>query len=366
MQSHTSLQRAEQGFDEEHTLTLGLTLGGDRYLDAEDRKAFFDQLFSRLGAIPGLREAGAVSKLPLQGGTNGRVFTEEMISVDPGGRGVLTENSTVTGDYFGAMGIPLLAGRTLQPEDDDPESPGVVINRAAAARFWPDEDPLGKRLSFGDDPPRWLTVVGVVGDVRQWGPGVPPRPEAYMGYLVNPRTRMFITVAGAGDPRGLFRPVRDAVLAVDPNQPLSEIQTMGDILESQLAGREFYTFLIGLFSVLALGLAAAGVYGVISYFVAQRTRELGIRVALGAGRRGLIRLVVRRAIVLVLAGIGFGLVGVAVATLTISSLLYGISPVDLPTLAGGITILLAVGTAAALFPGFRATRLSPVEALRTE
>jgi putative ABC transport system permease protein len=270
------------------------------------------------------------------------------------------------GDYFAAMGIPLLAGRTLTLEDNDPESPGILINQEAAQRFWPDQNPLGKRLSFGDAPPHWLTVVGVVGDVRQWGPGIRPRPEAYMGYGVNPRPRMLITIAGPGDPRDLIRPVRNAILALDPNQPVSEVRTMGEILDSQLAGREFYTLLIGLFSLLALGLAAAGIYGVISYFVVQRTRELGIRVALGAGQGGVIRLVVRHAFRLVGFGIAFGLLGVGAATLSVSSLLYGIGPVDVPTLAGGVGILLGVGLAAAFVPGMRATRLSPVEALRTE
>jgi predicted permease len=289
-----------------------------------------------------------------------------MMAQDPGGNGILTENSTAVGGYFDAMGISLLAGRTLIPEDADEAAPGVVINQAAAQRFWPEQNPLGERFSFGDDPPHWLTVVGVVSDVRQWGPGSRPRPEAYIEYLASPRTRMFITVSAAGDPGDLIRPLRQAILAVDPNQPVSEIRTMGEIVDSQLAGREFYTLLIGLFSALALGLAAAGIYGVISYYVAQRTRELGVRVALGASRVGLVRLVARRAMTLVVAGVFLGLAGMAVATIIVSSLLYGVGPVDLPTLAGGMASLLAVGAAGAFIPGVRATRLSPVEALRNE
>jgi putative ABC transport system permease protein len=366
IQSYTSLQETEQGFDEEHTLTLGVTLGGDAYDSPEERQAFFDQLIPRIQAVPGVIAAGATSKLPLRGGTNGPAFTEEMIAQDPGGNGLLTETSTVAGEYFEAMGISLLAGRTLIPEDADEAAPGVVINQAAAQRFWPEQDPLGKRLSFGDDPPHWLTVVGVAGDVRQWSPGSHPRPEVYAEYLANPRTRMFITVSAAGDPRDLIRPVRQAVMGVDPNQPVSEIRTMGEIVDSQMAGREFYTLLIGLFSALALVLAAAGIYGVISYYVAQRTRELGVRVALGANRAGLVRLVARRALSLVVAGIFVGLAGMAVATLIVSSLLFGVGPVDLPTLAGGLGSLLAVGAAGAFIPSVRATRLSPVEALKNE
>ncbi len=335
IQSYTSLQETEQGFDEEHTLTLGVTLGGDAYDSPEERQAFFDQLIPRIQAVPGVIATGATSKLPLRGGTNGPAFTEEMIAQDPGGNGLLTETSTVAGEYFEAM-------------------------------VWPEQDPLGKRLSFGDDPPHWLTVVGVAGDVRQWSPGSHPRPEVYAEYLANPRTRMFITVSAAGDPRDLIRPVRQAVMGVDPNQPVSEIRTMGEIVDSQMAGREFYTLLIGLFSALALVLAAAGIYGVISYYVAQRTRELGVRVALGANRAGLVRLVARRALSLVVAGIFVGLAGMAVATLIVSSLLFGVGPVDLPTLAGGLGSLLAVGAAGAFIPSVRATRLSPVEALKNE
>jgi putative ABC transport system permease protein len=366
LQSYASLQETDQGFDGEHVLTLGLSLGGDRYDESTERQAFFQQLVPRLRSLPGVRDAGATSKLPLMGGTNGPVFTDAMIADRSPEDGILTEVSAVEGAYFAAMGIPLLAGRTLAPDDDDPQNPGVVINEAAAYRFWPDEDPLGRRFSFGNDPPQWLTVVGVVGDVRQWGPEIRPQPEAYLRYSQNPRTRMFLSLSSAGDPRDLIRPARAAVLSVDPNQPVSEIRTMGEIVGSQLAGREFYTLLIGLFSLLALGLAAAGVYGVISYFVAQRTRELGIRVAVGAGHARLMGLVFRRAFLLAIAGVALGLVGAVVATLVISSLLYGVSPLDPPTLAGGVGLLLVVGLTGALLPGLRATRLSPVEALRSE
>jgi len=171
IQSYSALLETEQGFNEEHTLTLGITLGGEAYDQAEERQTFFDQLMPRIQALPGVLAAGATSKLPLRGGTNGPVFTQEMIAEDPGQNGILTESSTVAGDYFQAMGIPLLTGRTLTLEDANLDSPGVIINQSAAQRFWPDSDPLGRRFSFGDDPPHWLTVVGVVGDVRQWSPG---------------------------------------------------------------------------------------------------------------------------------------------------------------------------------------------------
>jgi predicted permease len=272
----------------------------------------------------------------------------------------------VAGDYFGSMGIPLLAGRMLEPQDAEPAAPGAIINETAANRFWPDQDPLGKRFGQTGDSPTWVTVVGVVGDVRQWGPGSSPRPEMYAPYTLNRRARMFITLNTAGDPRDLIGPAREAVLSLDPLQPVSEIRTMDELLEGQLSGREFYTLLIGLFSVMAVLLSAAGIYGVVSFFVVQRTRELGIRMALGAAQAGLLRLVLRRALAIVGWGLVFGMGGVLVSTRIVSGILFGVTPLDLPTLMMGLGIMVGAGLLAALIPGLRGTRLSPVKALRTE
>jgi len=366
LQSYAALQATEQGFDEEHTLTLALSLGGERYDDAHERVAFFAELIPRLRALPGVSQAGLTSKLPLRGGTNGPALSEDMLSNDPDQHGVLTEISSVTGEYFSAMGIPLLSGRALTPEDAEAAAPGVVINEAAARRLWGDGDPLGRRFGFGDAPSLWLTVVGVVGDVRQWGPEYPPQPEMYQDYRMDPRTRMFITLSAQGDPATLVQPVRAAVLSMDPNQAVSEVQTMGQILDSQIAGREFYTFIIGLFSVLALGLAAAGIYGVVSYFVAQSTRELGIRVALGAARAELVRMILSRAFRIIAAGLAIGLLGVGASALVVESLLFGVGRLDPVALLGSAILLGGVGTLAALVPCIRGSRLSPMTALRSE
>jgi predicted permease len=366
VQSYSSLRGVDQGFDRDHTLTMALSLGGERYAQRELRPGFYDELIPRLATLPGVRSVGATSKLPLEGGTNGPVITEDQFPEAQGQDGTLMERSNVVGDYFQAMGIPLLAGRLLTPEDSDTEHPGVVINETAALRLWPEGDPLGKRFSYGDNPPRWETVVGVVGDVRQWGMEARPRPESYGGYALDPDARLYLTVRAERDPLGLVQLVREEVLRVDPNLPVSQIRTMGDLLASQMSGREFYTLLVGFFSVLALGLAAAGIYGVVSYFVARRTHELGIRLALGAGQSGLLTLVVRRAAAIVFTGLGMGIIGVLVTNPLIASLLFGVHPLDIPTLAGGLLLLLCVGIGAALLPGYRATRLSPVAALRSE
>jgi putative ABC transport system permease protein len=366
IQSYSSLRETEQGFNEEHTLTMGISLGGEQYDEPDERELFLDQLHARLAAIPGVRSAGFTSKLPLRGGTNGPTVTEQQFTDDPTAQGTLTEVSSIRGDYFASLGIPLLLGRELEEEDSDTVVTRVVINEAAAARFWPNEDPLGKRFGFEGENPKWMTVVGVVGNVRQWGPGSRPVPEVYWDYLQNPRTRIFITLNAEGDPRSLIRPARAAVLGVDPDQPVSEIQTMGELLDDNLSGREFYTLLVGAFSVLAVFLAGAGIYGLLSYFVVQRTHELGIRLALGAARPRLIRLVLWRAIRIVFWGLAVGSLGVWVTTRVISGLLFGVEPLDPPTLLGGAAALIFVGLAAALLPSLRGTRLSPATALRSE
>jgi putative ABC transport system permease protein len=366
IQSYATLTEVDQGFDREQTLTMALSLDGERYDEGQERQAFYDELMPRLEAIPGVTSAAATSKLPLLGGTNGPSITEERYAQDPNQDGILTELSVVVGNYFQAMGIPLLAGRTLLPEDADTVNAGVVINETAARRFWPGEDPLGKRFGFGGDPPSWLTVVGVVGDVRQWGAERAPRPEVYTDYRLNSRTRMLLTLSADGDPATLIGPAREAVLSVDPLQPVSEVTTMGQILSAQLSGREFYTLLITLFSLLALVLAAAGIYGVMSYFVVRRTRELGIRLALGAGHSGVVSLVVRRALWIVGFGLLLGMGGIFVSTRIIGSLLYNIRPLNVPTILYGVGFLMVVGVVASLIPAFRTTRISPVTALRME
>jgi predicted permease len=345
---------------------MSVSLGGDRYAEVEEREAFLESLLPRLEALPGVRAAGVTSKLPLRGGTNGPTVTEEQFAQDPTTEGILTEVTSVSGNYFAAMGIPLLAGRTLERDDADTIAPGVVINQAAAQRFWPDQDPLGKRFGWEGDNPSWLTVVGVVGNVRQTRPGATPRPEVYWDYRVNPRVQLYLTLDAQGDPRELIRPARAAVLGVDPLLPVSNIRTMGDLLATDLSGREFYTLLVGLFSLLAVLLAAAGIYGVVSYFVAQRTPEMGIRLALGAARKGLVLLVLKRALVIVFWGLVAGLAAVWAFTRIIAGLLFGVRALDPGTLMTGVAVLVLVGLVAAMVPGLRGTRLSPVAALRAE
>ena len=366
VRSYAALRGQEFGFEAEGVLTMSLNPAGPSYEDEGALVRFYDDVIARVAALPGVQSVGTISRLPLFGGSNGNVWIEGTPPRANAGEGPLVEVTSVHGDYFEAIGIPLLAGRLLEPDDSLSAAPGVVINRRFAEQGWPGEDPIGKRFSFDDDPPNWLTVVGVVGDVRQWGPEQAPQGQLYAPLTRGWQSGGYLTVRTSTDPSALTADVREAVLAVDPTQPPSDVRTMMERVERTFAQRRFYTTLIGLFAVAALFLASAGVYGTVSYFVARRVRELGIRMALGAGGTGIMGLVVRRAVRLALWGIAIGLVGVWASTSVVEGLVYGIGAVDAVTLVGGCLTLGLVAVAASALPALRAVRVPPVLALRSE
>lgn len=362
VQSYAALKGQEYGFDAEGTLTLALSASGPGYRSLADRHRFYEEVAQRVGEVPGVRAAGVVSKLPLSGGTNGNIQVAGQPPRSSEDDGPLVEVSSVTGDYFAAMGIPLLAGRTLEPGDSASAAVGVLVNRRMADEVWPGQDPVGKRFAFGDAS-TWLTVVGVVGDVRQWGVEREVLPETYLPFQQGWSSGGYVVARAVGDPMGIVGAVRRAIRGVDPMQPASEVMSMSARMEDAFAQRRFYTTLIGLFAVAAIFLAAAGIHGTVSYFVASRVRELGIRMALGAGSGGIVRLVVRRAARLALWGVGLGLVGVRASTSTVESLVYGIGPIDALTLVGGCLLLAGVALAAAALPALRAARVPPALSL---
>jgi len=275
----------------------------------------------------------------------------------------------VSGDYFTAAGIELLAGRLPEADDSIAAHPGVIINQQMADFLWPDENPIGKRYSFRTDPPNWMTVVGVVENVRQWGPYRSARAEHYLPYTAPGWAegyRMYLVVKTDIDPTSIVGQVRQAVLAVDPDQPISEIRTMEGVLSEQFAGQRFNTMLVGIFAGIALMLVSAGVYGVVSFFVAQTSREIGIRMALGAAQSKVLGLTIMRGLRLASIGAAVGVGGIFATTQVIRSMLYGASPVDIPTIIAGIFVLICVGLLASLIPAQRAARVSPVTALRSE
>jgi putative ABC transport system permease protein len=366
IRSYTTLRGEEQGFVSENVITMALNPAGPRYEDDAAVARFYDQVVTGAGSLPGVTAVGTVSRLPLRGGTNGNVVIEgqaPLASTDPG---MLAEVTSVTGDYFRTLGIPVRRGRTLLPEDSSSAAVGAVVNATFADKAWPGEDPLGRRFSFGDDPPHWITVVGVVGDVRQWGPERPALAQVYFPLVQGWTASGYLVARVTGDATTATADLRRAILTVDPTQPPSDVQMMSDRVERSYAQRRFYTTLIGLFAAAALLLAGAGIYGTVSYFVARRMRDLGIRIALGARSAGILRLVVKRAVRLAVLGIAAGLLGVWASTALVRGLVYGIEPTDLPTLVVGCITLAAVSVGAATLPASRATRVSPVMALRSE
>jgi predicted permease len=366
IRSYAAPRGEEQGFVSEGVLTMALNPAGPRYEDGHAIGSFYEGVLAAVAAVPGVASVGTVSRLPLRGGTNGNIIVEGQAPRENDDQGLLVEVTTVAGDYFRSMGIPLVRGRLLAPDDSASAAVGAVINQTFADRAWPNEDPLGKRFSFSDDPPDWATVVGVVGDVRQWGPEQPPVAQVYYPLLRGWTTSGYLVARVAGNAGAVTGDIRRALLSVDPTQPPSDVRMMDDRVEQAYAQRRFYTLLIGIFAAVALLLAAAGVYGTVSYFVARRIRDLGIRIALGAGAGGIVGLVVRRAMRLAVLGIAVGLVGIWASTSLVQGLVYGIDSAEFVTLAGGCLTLAGVAVGAAVLPASRATRVSPVMALRSE
>jgi putative ABC transport system permease protein len=371
LQSYFELQDRDYGFYKEGVLTLGVSIQGSEYQTSTDVRRFYDELIERVEALPGVRSAAATSKLPLQGGSNSDIEKADGHDFSQG-QTPFAEMSVVTLDYFQTMGIPLLRGRMFDDHDHMmSDLKPAIINEAMVEKLWPNEDPIGKHFEIF--APHSMTVVGVVGDVRQWGPEREAHPEVYMPLSAVPpmmqftfKTVRFLVVRTDEDPLSLAGAVRQEVARVDPYQPISDIRTTADVLSSTLARRRFNTLLIGIFATIALILVAAGIYGVMSFFVAQRTHEIGIRVAMGARWSGVQRLVLVQGLKLAAIGIVFGLAGVVATTKLTESMVYGLSPTDPATLFAGAVFLVSLGLLGSLLPALRASRVDPILALRDE
>lgn len=366
VRSYTTLTGQEYGFEPEGVLTVGLAAAGSTYPDATAREAYYRQVLDRIAAVPGVEAAGMITRLPLYGGSNGNVWIEGTPPRGSQSEGPLVEVTSVVGDYFETMGVPIQRGRALEDSDSTTANIGVVVNETLAEQGWPGEDPIGKRFSFEDNPPVWWTVVGVARDVRQWSPERPPVGQAYVPYTKGWAGSGFVTVKSSVDLAALTPQVRQAIREVDPNQPPTDIRSMAERVDNHLSQRRFYTTVIGLFAIAALFLAAAGIYGTVSYYVARRNRDLGIRMALGAGGTGIVGLVVGRGVRLALAGVGVGLVGSWLSGRFLESLVYGVGTSDLAILALGCIVLAATAVLASTVPALRAVRVPPVLALRAE
>ena len=371
IRSFRLLRQVDTGFTTENVLTMKMVLPMPKYLKPEARRAFYDEVLRRVEDLPGIESAGVITFLPLS--FNGMNFS---FSVE--GQPAPTDMKlpfalyrVVSPDYFRAMGIPLQRGRFFDAHDSADSQPVTIISRRLAAQYWPSEDPVGKRIKIGplDSPNAWLTVAGVVGDVHQGELYGDPRMDLYVPYaqerrvFIAPRDLVLRT---KGDATSVAATVRQAVWAVDKDQPVSNVRTMDQVFAAAISRERFQALLLGMFAALALVLACVGLYGVISYSVAQRTHEIGVRMALGAQTRDVLRLVIRQGMLLTLAGLVVGIAIGLVATRVLSDLLYGVTTTDPLTFIGVPAFLLLVAFFACYIPARRATRIDPLVALRYE
>jgi putative ABC transport system permease protein len=363
VKSFLHLLSLDLGFDTSRVLTMNISLPSAKYKDVPKRLAFYHTLLERVGALPGVTAVAATSKLPLIGGNNGTVVIEGQPAPAHQWEGPLVEFSTVTPDYFRAMGIPVKMGRVCSEQDSAKDSRVTIINETMARRFWPNQNPLHKGILDGGR----TDVIGVVGDVRQHGLEKEALPEMYFCYGENAnRTTMALVVRGDGDPTPLTASVRSAVQALDKDQPVYDIRTMEKVFQENSAGRRFQMLLFGIFAAVALVLAAVGIYGVMSYMVTQRSHEIGIRMALGAQTLDVMRMVVGQGMRLVACGVALGLVSALLLGKSLAGLLYGVRPSDPQTLLSVSALLSLVAFAASYIPAWRATRVDPVIVLRHE
>jgi putative ABC transport system permease protein len=349
-----------------------------RYREGRQITAFFQQVMEHLHALPGVKAAGMINLLPLTGWSAFSDFEIQGRAQERPGEEFNSQFRIVDYNYFRTMEIPLLRGRELTPGDNEQAPSVVLINETLARRYWPDEDPLGKhiRLRFsapatGPWTPRlqqsWLVVVGIVGDANEWKYGEKKVGMMYLPYLQNPSPFMTLVLRTDSDPMILIPAITDGVRSLDRDQPITAVKTMDQYVEEMASRPRFSLYLVVLLAVLATVLAAIGIYGVMSYTVNRQMREIGIRMALGAQRRDVLRLIVGRAMGLALVGINLGLVvGLAVLPRVIRSFLYGVTPHDLAALLGAGSLLVCVAFGACYLPARRATKIDPLSALRYE
>ena len=371
IRSFARLLAVDPGFDPANVLTAFVSLPPAKYPDASRQAAFFDQLLQRTQNLPGVVAAAAASDLPLYGGSSTGFDIEGRARSEAGQR-PLVEYRAISPEYLRAMGMRLIAGRAFSARDTA-DAPGVVIiNETLAKKYFPNEDPIGRRLGLSG-PPDMREIVGVVADVRNYGLDAEVKPEAYVPFLQNAPEYLTAVAAGmnivvrtVNDPTALASAFRAQVQALDKDQPVAEISTMEVQLAESIAQRRFNMLLLAVFAALALVLAAVGIYGVIAYTVAQRSHEMGIRLALGASRADILKLVFSDAMFTTLTGVTVGLIAALALTRLLSSLLYDVAPTDPLVFLGLAALLILVALIATYVPARRAMRLNPIAALRHE
>jgi len=368
LRSFMRLSRVDPGFKPQHILSAEFGLTPDR-IPLTSRGPFIERVLDKIKTVPGVQSAALISDLPMGVGETVTTVEPEGQVKDKKSEARFAALRTVSPGYFELMGVPLRSGRTFTEADRDGTTPVAVINDVMARDFWKGENPLGKRFTMGGAPPTY-TVVGVVAGIRYSGLQGELRSEMYRLEKQSPKDSvpfmMRIVMRTQGDPLALTSPIRAAVREVDPGQPVSSVRTLEDMVANSVAKQRFFLLLLGLFALLALVLSVVGIYGVTSYSVAQRTRELGLRMALGAQPGDILRMVIWETGTLTVIGVVLGLAAAYALTRFMESLLFNVKATDPLVFLGIAVVLIFVSVLAAFFPGRRATRVDPLVALRAE
>jgi putative ABC transport system permease protein len=373
LRSFQRLIEVEPGFNPEHLLALQVWLPVQnqpekgRYFTNDQRRAFYARTLEAVEQVPGVRQAAQVSRLPYRGGGRGDLrFDIEGRPTPPDQPGPTADARVVTPGYFETMQIPILRGRTLAPVVDSTGPVEAVINQSLATKYWPNDNPIDRRFQiFGPQGPM-VTIVGVAGDVRQAAPDQPPKDEIFISSQRFPNQEMSFVVRTDGDPTELGPAVTRAIRSVDPDQPVFGVMPMTKVVSDASAERRFSLLLLTLFAGLALLLSSIGIYGVMAYSTTQRRHEIGIRLALGAGSRDVLGLVVGQGMRLVGIGLLIGLTGAWLLSRVLTSQLYGVSARDPLTYVAVAVVLGVVALAASYLPARRALRVDPMTSLRSE
>jgi putative ABC transport system permease protein len=361
------LLKTNPGFQSDDVLTMGVDLSGEKYKEAASRADFHQELMRRLEALPGVKSAAAINHLPLGGSSSSSSFLIEGTPQPPPGQEFQGRYRVCTPDYFRTLGIEVIRGRGFTEQDNSRSVPVVIVSETLANRFWPSQDPVGRRMRFTGSLERhpWMEVVGVVNDVRH-ELDLPFTSDYYLPYAQDPWSSMVLAARTLGDPLVMTQAIREQIQAIDRDLPVFDIRTMKQVRSQSTLTYSIAGTWMSIFALIALILAAVGLYGVISYGVSQRVRDIGIRVALGARSRDVVNMVVKQGMLLTFIGLAIGLVGGWALSRAMTSLLYGVSGTDWTTYVTTALLLAVVSFAACCLPARRASRVDPIVALRYE
>jgi len=373
--SFMRLMRVDTGFNADHVVTVSFSLPNAKYPWDRQLRAFTGDLLQRMNGVPGVQTAAVVFGRPLQEGGMRITFNRDDRPPTPPGKPNASDIRIASPGFFQAMGVRMIAGRPITDADRAGMPLVFVVSQELAERYFPNENAIGKHITFGwmrdtsavdQGVPTTGEIVGIVADVKQDGPATDVRPATYMAYQQIPFSDMSLLVRSSNDPRLVINAARAQIKAIDPQIPTYNVTTMDAVISESVAQPRFYAILLGSFAGIALLLSGLGIYGVIAYSVSQRTRELGIRIALGADRRNVVRLVLRQGMTLIAVGVTAGLLVAVSATRLMSSLLFDVKPLDAATFGAVTVVLVVVAVAATWIPAMRAAGVDPMGAMRAE